>query len=82
MQNATKKWPAILSAVILIVLIAMWIVILAVALLGNPGSNAPGIFVIGLYATIGAAVILGILIALRQRMKEISSGEEEEAKKY
>jgi type III secretory pathway component EscS len=34
------------------------------------------------YAAVVAAVIIGVLIALNQRLKEIKKGEDEEAKKY
>lgn len=34
------------------------------------------------YGVILLTVIAGVLIALRQRLREIKSGEEEEAKKY
>ena len=35
-----------------------------------------------IYGALIIAVILGILFALRQRLKEIEGGEEEDAKKY
>ncbi len=35
-----------------------------------------------MYALIGGAVIVGVLLALAQRLKEIDGGEEEDAKKY
>lgn len=82
MQNATKRWPAVVCAVVIICLIVLWVVILASALLGDPAGNLSFVVIIGIYATLAAAVIVGILIALWQRMKEISGGEEEEAKKY
>ena len=38
--------------------------------------------IIGIYAVIIGAVIVGVLVALRQRMRELDSGAEEDAKKY
>ena len=35
-----------------------------------------------LYALAGGAVILGVLCAMAQRLREIDGGEEDEAKKY
>ena len=35
-----------------------------------------------LYAAAGGAVILGVLYAMAQRLREIDGGEEDEAKKY
>ena len=37
---------------------------------------------IGLYIVLLAAMIVGIIIALRQRLKEIDGGEEDEALQY
>ena len=34
------------------------------------------------YAIVGAAIIAGILLALRQRLREIDRGEEEDASQY
>lgn len=82
MQNATKRWPAVVCALVIICLIIMWIGILAAAILGDPAGNLSLAVIVGIYATLAAAVVVGILIALWQRMKEISGGEEEEAKKY
>ena len=36
----------------------------------------------GLYGLLIVAMIVGVLIALRQRLQEIRGGEEEDAKKY
>ena len=40
------------------------------------------ILMIVLYLAIGAAVIIGVLLAVRQRMREIDAGEEEDARQY
>ena len=34
------------------------------------------------YAVTGLAVALGVLVAMRQRLRELDQGEEEDAKKY
>ena len=34
------------------------------------------------YAIVGTAIIAGILLALRQRLREIDRGEEEDASQY
>ena len=36
----------------------------------------------GLYSLMIVAMIVGVLMALRQRLREIRGGEEEDAKKY
>ena len=38
--------------------------------------------VVLLYGTLGGAAMVGILIALRQRLKEIKGGEENDASQY
>ena len=47
---------------------------------GEEEAGAGGI--LWIYVAVLAAVVIGVLIALRQRFKEISKGEEDEAKKY
>lgn len=40
------------------------------------------VWFIGIYIVALAAMIVGIIVALRQRMKEINGGEEDEALQY
>lgn len=83
MQNTTKKkWPAIVSAMVVVALIAIWVGILLLALGGNLSGDIVGIVFLGLYVTLAALVLLGVLAALRQRLREIDRGEEEDAKQY
>ena len=43
----------------------------------------PGaVILIGIYIAVLAAMIVGIILALRQRLKEIDGGEEDEALQY
>lgn len=42
----------------------------------------PAVGVVVLYVVVSAAVIVGVLAALRQRLREIKGGEEDEARKY
>ena len=73
-----KKRGAQISAIVMIVLIVLWDLI---------------IFITGIYAQIPwpvtllmtlpiTVIIIGILLALRERMKEIDGGEEDEAADY
>ena len=41
-----------------------------------------GALLVLLYGTLGGAAMVGILIALRQRLKEIKGGEENDASQY
>lgn len=77
-KAAKKKRAARISAVVMIVLIGLWDLILF-------GINAydpvplPILCWMGIPANV---VIVGIILALRERIKEIEGGEEDEAIHY
>lgn len=81
-NKKSKKRASILSAVVIIAILAVFIGCILFPLL----HEAAGMFllVMLLLFYIGGilAVIFGIIAALRQRLREIDSGEEEEARKY
>lgn len=84
MGNHTKKKIApvvVAAAVVLYVgpLVAM--VAYAAGLLGAEGGWGILPFLL-LYAVAGGAVIVGVLYAAAQRLREIDGGEEDEASKY
>mgnify|MGYP003297240967 CR=1 FL=1 len=85
MQGNTKKKKLIgsmVSAAVVIGLLGIFLAILLVPLLiQNLGDGAVVLF-FGIYAVVIAAVIVGILLALRQRIKEIEGGEEDVASQY
>ena len=85
MQNNTKKKIAPIVIAILVVLyiapIAGFAVYAAVGLAGTEEIWGVVSF-LGMYALIGGAVIVGVLAALTQRLREIDGGEEDEAQKY
>lgn len=78
--NSKKKMGSLIAAVVIIVLVA--ILIFAFVLLINGEENAGANGILWAYIAVLGAVIIGVLISLWQRFKEISKGEEEEAKKY
>lgn len=82
MRNTTenKKRGAMAAAAVCIVFLALFIVFLITAVVSEGELAAAAI--VGIYAVILAAMIAGIGFALRQRMREIDSGEEEDAKQY
>jgi len=85
MQDATKrnkKRSPIISAVIIIVLLGIFLAVMVVPLLGDAEEALLVIGIIGFYGLIIVAVIIGVIFALRQRLKEIEGGEEEDAKQY
>ena len=84
MQRNTRKKIApvvVAAAVVLYVgpLVAM--VAYAAGLLGAEGGWGILPFLL-LYAVAGGAVIVGVLYAAAQRLREIDGGEEDEASKY
>lgn len=73
-----RRGGAILSAAVWIVLMAGLIL---AALWGNKADPLPTGVLIAILA-VPAAVIIGVVIALVQRMKELKGGEYDEARKY
>ena len=78
--NSKKKMGSLIAAVVIIVLVAILIVAFVLLINGEDNAGANGI--LWAYIAVLGAVIIGVLISLWQRFKEISKGEEEEAKKY
>ena len=82
MRKNTKKLAPIACAAIVIVLLALYIAVILFTLLTESLGDLIGIVVVVVATGIILAAIIGILAALRQRMKEIDKGEEEDAKIY
>ena len=79
-NRSTQKRGAAISAIVISVLVLMYIGGLILLIAGIEDNLLNGIVL--LYTVIGIAVIIGVFIALKQRFREINSGEAEEAKKY
>lgn len=77
-----QKRASILSAVVIIAVLAMFVGFILFPLISEMGGLFFAVMILLVYAGGIVAVILGILAALRQRLREIESGEEEEAKQY
>ena len=77
-----KKRGAVISAVIIITLLAVFVGCILFPLISEMGGVFFAVMLLMLYIAGILAVIFGILAALKQRLDEIESGEEEEAKKY
>ena len=78
----TKKCASIRSAVVIIAILAVFVGFILFPLISEMGGMLFAVMVLLLYAGGIVAVIFGILAALKQRLEELESGEEEEAKKY
>ena len=77
-----KKRGSILSAVVIISILAVFVGFILFPLISEMGGMLFAAVILLLYAGGIVAVIFGIIAALRQRLEEIEGGEEEEAKKY
>lgn len=87
MQNGTeKKRKSLAAAVAALVMVALFGLILLFLLSTLEETIGFGVHLatafLVVYALVVLAMILGVIAALRQRLRELKSGEEEEAKKY
>ena len=83
MRNTTdKKCGAIACAALGIGFFAVILAVILVPMVGEAyGDVMVWIFLL-VYGGIILAIILGIAAALRQRLRELESGEEDDAKQY
>ena len=82
MRKNTKKLAPIACAAIVVVLLALYIAVILFTMFTESLGDLIGIVVVVVATGIILAAIIGVLAALRQRMKEIDKGEEEDAKIY
>lgn len=83
-KNTRKKIAPVAIAVIVVAYIAPLLGMAAYAAGLAGGQEGAGMLVpfLLLYALLGGAVIVGVLYAMAQRLREIDGGEEDEASKY
>lgn len=83
MQKGTDKIRgAVICAAIVIAVMAVYFGVVIWAMVCETAGGFGAILAVVLYGGIVAAIIAGVCIALKQRIKEIKGGEEEDAKKY
>lgn len=75
------KRGAIFSALAVVAFFVLYLVLLATAILEAP-QDVIGWLAVILAGSVFVAMIVGVLMALSQRLREIDKGEEEDAKKY
>ena len=80
MRGSIKR-GAIFSALAVVAFFLVYLVLLATAVLEVP-EDIIGWVAVVFAGSIFVAIIVGVLLALSQRLKEIDAGEEEDAKKY
>ena len=77
-----KKRGAVTSAVIIIVVLAVFVGFILFPLISEMGGVFFAVILLMLYIAGILAVIFGVIAALKERLEEIESGEEEESRKY
>lgn len=80
-ENKKKRGP-IIAASVVIGFLGIVLAALIFPLITESMGILPAVFILLLYGGVIIAMIVGIIMALRQRLKEIESGEEEDAKQY
>ncbi|MBQ4578141.1 MAG: hypothetical protein IJA84_03665 [Clostridia bacterium] len=86
MRNTTdrnrKKRAAMLCAALFIGFLGIYLAVILFPLLHNVVGDLWAVALLIVYSILVLAAIVCILLALRQRLREIEGGEEDEAKKY
>lgn len=86
MQDDTKKrsgkTAAILCAAVVIAILGIYLAAILYPLLGAAWGEGIAVGILIVYGLLIAAVIVGVIVALGQRLREIEGGEEENARKY
>lgn len=87
MQNGTEKKRKGLAAGIAALVMVIFFGLILLGLLSALGETAVfgvplATAFLAIYALVVLAMILGVIAALRQRLRELRGGEEDEARKY
>ena len=82
MDKKSKKRVAILCALVVIALMTAYLVGIIIPLAREALGEQIAVAILVIYAALVLTSIVGVTLALRQRLKEIESGEEDEAKRY
>ena len=82
MEKKSKKRVAIIAALVVIALMTLYLVAIIVPLVRASLGESVAIGILVIYGALILASIAGVTLALKQRLKEIESGEEDEAKRY
>ena len=83
-SDREKRHGAILSAVVVLLWLAGLVALIVFAAIeaARDGAAGVGALLVLIYGTAGGAAVVGILLALRQRLREIDGGEEDDASQY
>lgn len=81
-EKRKKRTAPLVCAVVAVVFLGLLLTALLLPLLHTGSEDTAAAVIFALYALILLAMIAGILLSLRQRLREIEGGEEEDARKY
>ena len=85
MRNDTKnrkKKTSIISAAVVLAALGIFLATILFPLIGEVMGEALAVGFLLIYGGAIIAAIVGVIAALRQRLREIEGGEEEDAKQY
>ena len=84
MRKTTKKKiaPIVIAALVIVYIIPLMGMVLGAMGLWSNGETVRIMFPLLCWLIVGGAVVVGVLKALRQRLREIDGGEEEDASQY
>ena len=81
-ERKGRKTAPVVCAVVVIAFLGVLLGAILLPLLGVGSGDGAAAVILLLYALVILAVIVGVVVALRQRLREIDGGEEDEARKY
>ena len=82
MEKKSKKRVAVIAALVVIALMTAYLVAIVIPLVRETIGEAVAVGILVIYGAVILVSIVGVTLALKQRLKEIESGEEDEAKRY
>ena len=83
-ERRGKRKGSILSAAVVLLWLAGLILAVALTALeaARAGECGAAALLLALYGVLGGAAVIGVVLALRQRLQEIEGGEEDDAAQY
>ena len=82
MEKKSKKRVAVIAALVMIALMTLYLVGIVIPLVRETMGVGIAVTILVIYGVVILTSIVGVTLALRQRLKEIEGGEEDEAKRY
>ena len=83
-ERRGKRKGSILSAAVVLLWLAGLILAVSLTALeaARAGECGAAALLLALYGVLGGAAVIGVVLALRQRLREIDGGEEDDAAQY